>query len=109
VGDYVQRAAALEADVHIDSAVAVELGLDGPILPGTCVLGIVARVLAPHRASPGRLAAGPTFRGLSARYLGVAYPGRDLTISVWLGEGKVASYAVFDDGRPVLTGQAEYA
>jgi len=110
VGDYVHRAAALAADVHIDRAVAVGLGLDGPILPGTCVLGIVARILAAHRASPDGPAAGPTFRELSARYVGVAYPGRDLTIRVWWGEGGWASYAVVaDDARPVLTGRARYA
>jgi acyl dehydratase len=65
--------------LHSDPAFAARAGFDRPILHGLCTYGITARLLldALCDAEPAR------FVSLSGRFSQPAYPGDDLTVSVW--------------------------
>jgi MaoC like domain len=104
IGDYLHRARLLRADVHIDSATAASLGLAAPILPGTCVMGIAARVLA----APFERA-GQALRAVSVRYLDVAYPGDVLIVRIGREAGALTAFAVHEKGgRLIMAGTAEF-
>lgn len=102
VGDYIERAAHLGADIHVDPEAAERMGLDGPITPGICVLGVIGRAL--------ELRLGPLTE-LSVRYLGVAYPGAPLRLA--LSEeiepgSRRFSLSSHTDGRPIQAGTVRY-
>ncbi|SOZ18272.1 putative (R)-specific enoyl-CoA hydratase [Cupriavidus taiwanensis] len=68
--------------LHADPEVAVEAGLERPILHGLCNLGIAA--IAAGRDWPGGL---PLLRSIGARYTDVFYPGDTLKTEVWHENG----------------------
>lgn len=64
--------------LHANPEVAVEAGLDRPILHGLCNLGIAS--IAAAQDWPGGL---PLLRSIGARYTDVFYPGDTLKTEVW--------------------------
>jgi acyl dehydratase len=88
--------------IHVDRECARAAGLPGPILQGTCTLGIVCKVVvdALLESDARRV------QRVRARFTGIAFPGETLRTRVWRSGGEliVAAAALERGGAPVLAG-----
>lgn len=65
--------------LHVDPAVAAEVGFPQPILHGMCTLGVVGRALLKGLCAnqPGR------FRSVSVRFSSPVFPGETIRTEIW--------------------------
>jgi acyl dehydratase len=85
--------------IHFDEAVAKAAGLPGIIVHGLCTLAMASRAIVETQCDgdPGRLAR------IAARFTAPAFPGNDLTVTVFgLGDGRFG-YEAESGGVVVLT------
>ena len=84
--------------LHSDPVVARRGGFGRPILHGLCTYGVVAHALLEELADgdPAR------FSSMSGRFSKPVYPGDDLRIRVWRGDGSARFEVVDASWEPVL-------
>ena len=84
--------------LHVDTEVAAAAGFPRPILHGLCTFGFVGRALfsAFSDRDPER------FRSMSARFLGVVFPGEHVTVRCWVAESSIRVVASVDDRESVV-------
>ncbi len=84
--------------LHSDPVFARRAGFDRPILHGLCTYGVTGRALLHTLCASDPV----RFRAMRGRFSRPTYPGDELTVSMWIGEGVAQFRTVNQRGETVL-------